>query len=122
MGNMSKRFVVPINRIKGLLESKNWTQEILARKAGSHPSYICCILAGKCDPGPIICVKIAKVLRVDSIWLWGGLPEDGRRNPDQQERIRLAKLLRQDGVTYREIGEQLGISKQRVCQLVNDCP
>lgn len=43
--------------------------------------------------------------------------------PTSEERINKMIALRKQGLTYKEIGEEMGISKQRVCHYLNkgDC-
>lgn len=44
--------------------------------------------------------------------------DTGRRTPEQAERLKRMIRLRLRGLTFKEIGDELGVSRQRVSQAI----
>lgn len=51
-----------------------------------------------------------------------GTYQDGRQRDERSPRRKAARILKQAGMTYEEIGQALGISRQRAQQLVRPTP
>ena len=69
-GGRGKNRGAPFNRLERLLLERQMTQQQLADRCGVHRTHLISIMRRRKEPGIIVCLKIAKALRVEVERIW----------------------------------------------------